>query len=174
MADQPTSPYPPPPPPPPPSSPGPGPDGQPVPAYPPAPSPLPPEFQTAGATVDQRNWGMIAHLAALAGLVFPLFGTMIGPLIVWLIKKDESRFVAFHAVQTMFFQMAIFVILLPIVSVAGVLLTYLPCVSIIPLSLAGAIYLGAMAYSLVGGLQINAGKDFEYYFIGEKVRSWGK
>jgi uncharacterized Tic20 family protein len=40
---------------------------------------------------EDRNWGMIAHLSALAGFVFP-FGSVLGPLIVYLVKKDQSAF----------------------------------------------------------------------------------
>ena len=38
---------------------------------------------------DARMWGMICHLAGLGGLipVVPVFGSIIGPLIVWQIKK---------------------------------------------------------------------------------------
>ena len=41
---------------------------------------------------DTRMWGMFCHLAALCGFVIPL-GSIIGPLVVWLIKRDEYPFV---------------------------------------------------------------------------------
>ncbi len=41
---------------------------------------------------DQRQWAMFAHLSALAGLVVP-FGNILGPLIIWLIKKDTMPLV---------------------------------------------------------------------------------
>ncbi|MGH8464689.1 MAG: DUF4870 domain-containing protein, partial [Pseudomonas sp.] len=34
-----------------------------------------------------RQWAMFCHLAALAGLLFPL-GNLLGPLVVWIWKKD--------------------------------------------------------------------------------------
>ncbi|NMF83005.1 DUF4870 domain-containing protein [Nodosilinea sp. P-1105] len=43
-------------------------------------------------TPESRMWAMIAHLSALAGFVIP-FGNILGPLIVWLVKKDEMSFV---------------------------------------------------------------------------------
>jgi len=39
---------------------------------------------------QERTWAMATHLAALAVFIFPFFGNIIGPLIIWLIKKDES------------------------------------------------------------------------------------
>ena len=41
---------------------------------------------------DERTWGMFCHLSGLAGYVVP-FGSVIGPLIVWMLKKDEFPFV---------------------------------------------------------------------------------
>src|SRR5688572_3569670 len=41
---------------------------------------------------EARQWGMFAHLSSLAGLVIP-FGNFLGPLVVWLMKKDTMPFV---------------------------------------------------------------------------------
>jgi hypothetical protein len=47
---------------------------------------------TVGPSAEERQWAMFAHLSALAGLVIP-FGSIIGPLVIWLIKKDTMPFV---------------------------------------------------------------------------------
>src|SRR4051812_23463813 len=41
---------------------------------------------------NARTWGMFAHLSGLAGFIIP-FGSVIGPLIVWMMKKEEIPFV---------------------------------------------------------------------------------
>jgi uncharacterized Tic20 family protein len=41
---------------------------------------------------DDRNLGMLCHLIALVGLLIP-FGNILGPLVIWLVKKDQSSFV---------------------------------------------------------------------------------
>ena len=41
---------------------------------------------------SERNWAMLCHLSAFAGFFFP-FGGIIGPLICWLSRKDESQWV---------------------------------------------------------------------------------
>lgn len=46
---------------------------------------------------------MAAHLASLANLVFPL-GAILGPLVVWLTKKDTSPFVDRHGKESLQFQ----------------------------------------------------------------------
>ena len=47
---------------------------------------------TVGPSAEERQWAMFAHLSALAGLVIP-FGSIIGPLVILLIKKDTMPFV---------------------------------------------------------------------------------
>jgi uncharacterized protein len=49
---------------------------------------------------------MIAHLAALAGIVIP-FGNVFGPLIVWLTRRDGSRFVAEQAKEALNFNITV-------------------------------------------------------------------
>jgi hypothetical protein len=51
-------------------------------------------------------WGMGCHLAGFAGLVFP-FGNVIGPLVVWLVKKDEHAFIDDQGKESLNFQMTL-------------------------------------------------------------------
>ncbi len=41
---------------------------------------------------EARQWAMFCHLAGFAGYLIP-FGTILGPLIIWLLKKDQFTFV---------------------------------------------------------------------------------
>lgn len=49
------------------------------------------------------NWGMFAHLSALVGLIIP-FGSIIGPLVIWLTKGKEIPFVEGEAKEALNFQ----------------------------------------------------------------------
>ena len=51
----------------------------------------PPSSVSGSLSQEDRNWGLIAHLSALSGLIIPL-GSVLGPLIVYLVKKDQSVF----------------------------------------------------------------------------------
>lgn len=53
---------------------------------------------------EARTWGMICHLAALA-MCIP-FGNIIGPLVVWMIKKDEFPFVNDQGKEALNFQIS--------------------------------------------------------------------
>ena len=57
-------------------------------------------------TKDERVWGMLCHLSALAFFIFP-FGNIIGPLVIWLIKKEEYPFVDEQGKESLNFQISI-------------------------------------------------------------------
>lgn len=42
---------------------------------------------------QERQWGMFIHLAALSGLIGVPFGSILGPLIIYMIKKDDYEFI---------------------------------------------------------------------------------
>jgi uncharacterized Tic20 family protein len=83
----------------------------------------------AAPTESERTWGMLAHLAAFAGLVLlvlpvvplvlsvygpwflwsamPLIGNVAGPWLVWLHKRDQSAFVHEQALESLNFNITV-------------------------------------------------------------------
>lgn len=55
---------------------------------------------------EDRTWGMLCHLSSLSGLIIP-FGNIIGPLVIWLIKKDQSWFVNDQGKESLNFQISL-------------------------------------------------------------------
>ncbi len=111
--------------------------------------------QGGGAAPDRdaQQWGMIAHLSALIGFVIP-FGNVIGPLVVWQMKKDMP-FVVDQGKEALNFQItviiAVFVCLLLSFIVIGMLL--LPLVGI-----------GALVLTVIAGIKANEGEAYRYPF----------
>jgi len=80
----------------------------------------------------ERNWSMLCHLSAFAGFFFP-FGGVIGPLICWLTRRDESSWVNLNGKASLNFQLSMllyivlaiplcFIIIgIPIVMLLGIL-----------------------------------------------------
>jgi uncharacterized protein len=56
---------------------------------------------------DARTWAMASHLAALALFTSIPFGNVFGPLIVYLIKKDQDPFVAEQGKESLNFQLTV-------------------------------------------------------------------
>jgi len=81
---------------------------------------------TAMNEKDARTWAMLCHVGAFAGYIIP-FGHIIAPLVIWLIKKDESPFVDDQGKESLNFQIsisiyAIIAALLTLVVIGAVLL----------------------------------------------------
>lgn len=55
-------------------------------------------------SAEERNWAVACHLSALAGLVLP-FGSVLGPLVVWLLGRDRSAYVDAQGKEALNFQL---------------------------------------------------------------------
>ena len=85
----------------------------------------PPPSPGGSISADERQWAMFSHLSALLGglltSVFGGWGTFIGPLIVWLIKKDSMPFVDQQAKEALNFNITVSIIALAMSIVFGFL-----------------------------------------------------
>lgn len=113
---------------------------------------------------EQRKWALFAHLSILAGGLLTYgwaasFGSFLGPLIIWLVKKDTMPFVADQAREALNFG-----ITLTIACVALLMLTVLSlgigAVLTIPLFL--LIGLGALVLVIIAALKANEGVAYRY------------
>ncbi len=67
-------------------------------------SPPPPPAGTPSA--EEKQWALFAHLSALIGYIIP-FGSIIGPLVIWQIKKNEMPFVDDQGKEALNFQITV-------------------------------------------------------------------
>jgi uncharacterized protein len=127
---------------------------------------------------DERTWGMLAHLSTLLNRVTG-FGGPIAALIIYLIYKDRSRYVAYHSLQAMIFQLIWWFgggILIGLIwAVVGVLSALLIGIVLIPVAVLATLLLallpvGALVYGVVGAVKVNQGQDFKYWLVGDWVR----
>lgn len=102
---------------------------------------------------EECKWGMACHLAALSGYLIP-FGNVIGPLVVWICKKNESEFVNEHGKTALNFQLTvtifIFVSLLLSVLNAFLLMIVIPVIVIL------SIY--SLVMVITSGIKANNGE----------------
>jgi uncharacterized Tic20 family protein len=82
-------------------------------------------------TSQDRTWGILAHAAAFLGLIVP-FGNVLGPLLVWAIKKDDSQFVADNGREALNFQITwtILLVFAALLILVGIGLLVLPILGI--------------------------------------------
>ncbi|WP_138756147.1 DUF4870 domain-containing protein [Paenibacillus sinopodophylli] len=61
--------------------------------------------QSFGLQKEEKTYGMLAHLLAFSGIIIPL-GNIIGPLVIWLLKKDQSSYVDMQGKESLNFQIS--------------------------------------------------------------------
>jgi uncharacterized Tic20 family protein len=103
-------------------------------------------------TPEERSWGLLAHLS---GLIAYLLGglTFLGPLIVWLIKKEQSPFIADQAKEALNFQITVAIALL--ISAVSIFV----CVGFI---LVPVVIIGSIIYSIIAAMEANKGVYYRY------------
>lgn len=123
---------------------------------------------------DERTWAMLAHLSVLLNLVTGFLG-IIAALVIYLVYKSRSHYVAYQAMQSFIFQLIWWFgggllagISWAITGTLSVILIGLVC---IPLACVISLMpLVALVYGVVGAVQCNNGQDFRYWLIGDWVR----
>ena len=58
---------------------------------------------------NTRTWIVLCHASALLGLFFHFLGHILGPLIVWLVKRGESPAVDEHGKESLNFQLSMLI-----------------------------------------------------------------
>jgi uncharacterized membrane protein len=86
-------------------------------------------------------------------------------LVIYLVYKDKSQFVAFHALQSLFFQLALLV-----VAAICALLAITIVLACIAIPLALVVSVGALAYIIVAAVRAYNGELFEYWLVGKWAR----
>lgn len=135
----------------------------------------PPAPMPALTPDEERTWAVLAHLSALLNAVTGFLG-LVAALVIYLIYKDRSRFVAFHAMQSLVMQAVLWVgggIIAGVVgAVTGLLSVVLIGLCLVPLAiLLALIPLASLVYGVIGAVQVGQGVDFRYYKMGDWAES---
>lgn len=104
---------------------------------------------------EEGTWGMAAHMSALLGILFAP-GIVIGPLIVWLLKRNDSSFVDTNGKEALNFQITVLV--------TTFILAMLSAITGIFLVLAFAVGIAGLGLAVYGGLQAKKGENYVYPF----------
>lgn len=127
-----------------------------------APDPVsvpPPPPSAGGPPQEERQWAMFAHLSALAGGLLTSaiggWGFFLGPLVIWLVKKDTMPFVADQAKESLNFNITVL-----IAAIVSGLLTLI----LIGFVLLVVIGIGWLVLTIIAGLKANEGVGYRYPF----------
>lgn len=102
---------------------------------------------------ETRSWAMACHLSSLVAWAGIPFGNIIGPLIVWIIKRETSNFIDYHGKASLNFQITTTIYGL----IAALLLFVLIGFVLLPILL-----LLNIIYTVVAGLEAKQGRTYQY------------
>ena len=125
----------------------------------------PPPAPTGTPSAEERQWALFAHLSALLGGILTGhmlgWGCFIGPLIIWLIKKDTMPFVNDQGKEALNFN-----ITLAIIGVAMLILTIMTLgvglLIVIPAAI--VIGIGWLVLTVIAAIKANEGVAYRYPF----------
>lgn len=107
-------------------------------------------------TSEDRTMAMLCHLLGI-------FTSFLGPLIIWLIKKDQSRFVDYHGREVLNFKINLILLWLIIVAMV-VAVSMVTCgfgvLFVIPLYFAPWIF--ALVVLIIGAMKANRGELYHF------------
>ena len=119
--------------------------------------PAPPVQEPNEAQI--RQWNMWCHLSALAGLFIP-FGNVIGPLLVWQIKKAEFPSVEIHGKAALNFQLTVLIAL--VVGIGAAIVLSFFCIGWLLFPAVMLIGVAGMIFAVIAGIKANDGKEYSY------------
>jgi len=103
----------------------------------------------------ERNWAMFCHLSAFAGFFFP-FGGILGPLICWLSKRDESAWVNINGRNALNFQLSMLLY---------IVLTLPLCIIIVGFPILGFLITMKIICTIIASVRASKGEIFRYPLV---------
>jgi uncharacterized Tic20 family protein len=114
--------------------------------------PSPPPASTPAVT-NVRTWCALCHASALLGVFLHFPGHLLGPLIVWLIKRDESPEIDAHGKEALNFQISMLIYNV----VAGVF-----CIVLIGFAFLAILWVLNAVFVIIAAIQASEGKFYRY------------
>ena len=116
--------------------------------------PPPPPPATATSS-DVRTWCVLCHASALLGLFFHFFGHLLGPLIVWLIKRGDAPEIDANGKESLNFQISMLIYDI----IAGIL-----CLVVIGIFILVALWILNTVFVIIASVKTSEGKTYRYPF----------
>ena len=115
---------------------------------------------TASTAHNVRTWMVLCHASAFAGLFVPAAGHIVGPLLVWLLKRDESPEIDDQGKESLNFQISMLIYTVLLGVVCFVLLFVLIGILLIPLF--AVLYLLDIVLVIIASIKASEGKLYRY------------
>lgn len=106
-------------------------------------------------TEDEKTLGLLAHLLGI-------FTGFLGPLVLWLVKKDSSPYIAHHAREALNFQITLHLVLIGLGAMTLILLLVFVGILLVPVLIAVPIL--ALIAEILAAIAAQKGEWHRYPF----------
>ncbi len=104
---------------------------------------------------NEKKWGVALHISALIGLLLPL-GLVLGPLIVWMLKKNDGAYFDVQGKNAVNFQLTILIAAF-VFAVLGTMVKPL-------FTLAFVAGIAGILFAVIAGFNVYSNGDYKYPF----------
>lgn len=111
-------------------------------------------------TQQERTLAMLCHVGGLIGSFAPP-ANIIAPLVIWLLKKDQSAFINEHGKEAINFQIT--------VSICAVI-SFILMIVLIGILLLAVLGVAILVLGIVAGVKAYEGNHYRYPFILRLVK----
>jgi len=109
-----------------------------------------PEALLPELTSEAKSWAVLCHLSALSGLLTGGLGFLVGPLVIWLVKRNDHPFIDDQGKEALNFQISLFIYIL-----------LLSC-TIIGIPIALALIVADVVLTIVAAVKASNGMVYRY------------
>ena len=106
-------------------------------------------------SAEQRQWAMFGHLSALLGLVTAGWLCFLGPLVIWLVKKDTMPFAADQAKEALNFNITVMI---------AAAISWILMFVLIGILLLGVLAVAWLVFTIIAAIKANEGVAYRYPF----------
>ena len=121
---------------------------------------------------DENTWSVLAHLSVFLNLFTGFLGP-VAALVIWLVYKDRSPRVGFHALQSLWYQVAWLAIFI-FAGLLGVILTLvtlgLALLVLVPLAFLAPLFgLIPFVHQIYAAYRVSRGEDYRYPVVADRI-----
>ena len=117
---------------------------------------------------EERSWSVLSHLSIFLNLFTGFLGP-VAALVIWLVYKDRSQKVAFHALQSMWYQVAWLVLLGVGWALTGLLTLVLIGFLLIPVMAVATVV--PFVHAAYAAYRVSKGDDYRYALVADLVQA---
>ena len=125
-----------------------------------------PTTTTTMSSKDENTWSVLAHLSVFLNLFTGFLGP-VAALVIWLVYRDRSARVSFHALQSLWYQIAWMVILAIGWTVASILTVVLIGFLLFPVMMVATLV--PFVHMSYAAYKISQGRDYRYPLVADLI-----